>query len=201
MLRIAVWAASVVSFVVTILHFPLSVYSYLPLGIALVLGYFALTVFSTREAGEISYPRHLVGGAAFAYGTAVAAHAYLPSLGMQQMLFTKEFICFALLSLFALAGTELWEHSLRSEDQEIKASDELALTLPLILLGAACLVFAVQNHSMTTRPFFYAVLTGTALLQILNRTHGRFQISTVKVLASMCLLAPGLLFEAYAVSR
>jgi len=62
-------------------------------------------------------------------------------------------------------------------------------------------VFAVQNDSMNTRPFFYGILTGAALLQVLNRMRGRFNLGTVKVLTAMCLIAPGMIFEAYALSR
>ncbi len=80
------------------------------------------------------------------------------------MIISREFICFAMLCLLASSGTELWEHSMKFDDREIRATDELALSLPLTLLGAASLVFAVKNDSMLVRPFFYAILTGAALL-------------------------------------
>ncbi len=201
LLRSGVIVSGTSALVLTVLNFPLSVYAYLLVACVLVLGYFALALFSSKGAHEISYAKHVIGGIAFAYGTALVAHVYLPNLGIQQMITSNEFICFSVLCLLASSGAELWEHSTRFEDREIRAADELALTLPLTLLGAASLVFAVQNDSMLTRPFFYAILTGAALLQVLNRTHGRFRINTVKVLASICLLAPGMIFEAYAVSR
>jgi len=93
----------------------------------------------------------------------------------------------------------LWEHASRASDVETKASDELALTLPLTLLGGAALVFAVLDHEMATRPFFYAILTGAALLQILNRTRARFSMDALRVLADVAMLLP--VFVYWAASR
>ena len=189
------------SAILTVLNFPLSGYNYFLIGAVLVIGYFALSLFSPAERNEPAYAKHLMAGGAFAYGTALMAHAYLPSLGIQELLFSTEFICFAVLCLLASSATDLWTQSGMVEDQETKAAHELALSLPLTLLGAAALVFAVQNDSMSTRPFFYGILTGAALLQILNRMRGRYRIDTVKVLTGACLQAPGMIFQAYAISR
>lgn len=190
--------AGVVALVITVLNFPLSVYSYLLVGAFFVIGHFALTLFGEREGNEIAYARHLMGGLAFAYGTALTAHVYLPSLGIKEMLLSREFICFAVLCLLCSSATELWARSSRpAADGEAGSMDEVALSLPLTLLGAAALVFAVQNETMTARPFYYAVLTGAALLQVLNRTRGRFQPETLKVLTALCLLVPGIVFKSY----
>ncbi len=193
--------AGIFSAILTVLNFPLSGYNYFLIGAVLIIGYFALALFSPAEGNEPVYAKHLMGGGAFAYGTAIMAHAYLPSLGIMEMVRSKEFLCFAVLCLLASSATDLWTQSGKVEDQEIKAAHELALSLPLTILGAAALVFAVQNDSMSTRPFFYGILTGAALLQILNRMRGRFRIETIKVLTGLCLLAPGMIFEAYALSR
>lgn len=193
--------AGLSSAVITVLNFPLSGYNYFLIGAILVIAYFALALFSTSEGDQPVYSKHLMGGGAFAYGTALMAHAYLPSLGIHDMVLSREFICFGLLCLLASSATDLWTQAGKVEDLEIKSAHELALSLPLTLLGAAALVFAVQNDSMSTRPFFYGILTGAALLQILNRMRGRFRIETVKVLTGLCLLAPGVIFEAYAISR
>ncbi len=189
------------SAVLTVLNFPLSGYNYFLIGAVLVIGYFALALFSPENENEPVYAKHLMGGGAFAYGTALMAHAYLPSLGIQDMVITKEFLCFATLCLLASSATDMWTQSGKVEDLEVKAAHELALSLPLTVLGAAALVFAVQNDSMSSRPFFYGILTGAALLQILNRMRGRFRIETVKVLTGACLLAPAMIFQAYAISR
>lgn len=198
--RLAI-CTGVSALVLTVLKFPLSVYNYLLVGALLVLGYFALWLFSTQEEGEVPYARHALGGAAFAFGTALAAHVYLPNLGIQQLVFSREFISFAVLCLLASSATDMWEHSKKADNDDMFSVDELVLSLPLTLLGAAALVFAVQNDSMTVRPFFYAILTGAALLQVLNRTRNRFRRRTLKVLTSLCLLAPGMIFQTYPMSN
>lgn len=184
----------------TVLKFPLSVYNYLFVGGIFVLGYFALHLFSLQDEGEFPYARHAVGGTAFAFGTALAAHAYLPNLGIQELLFSREFISFAVLCMLAYSATDMWGRSGQTDNGDRFSADELALSLPLTLLGAAALVFAVQNDSMTSRPFFYGILTGAALLQVLNRTRTRFKRETLKVLTGLCLLAPGMIFQTYPIS-
>lgn len=200
-LKRAAILAGIAAVVLTVLSFSILVYNYLLVGGLLVLAYFALELFAPKEGGEISYARHAVRGIAFAFGVALVAHVYLGNLGIQQMITSREFICLAVLSLLASAATDLWSHSDQTADQEVKAADEITLSLPLTLLGAAALVFAVQNESMNARPFFYGILTGAALLQVLNRMRSRFRMETLKVLTLVCLLAPGMIFMAYTWSR
>lgn len=197
-LKVLTALAGVTALTLTIIYFPLSVYNYLLVGALFVSGYFALTLFSGREGNEIAYARHAMGGLAFAFGTALTAHVYLPSLGILKMLHSREFICFAVLCLLCSSATELWARSSTpAADGESGSLDETALSLPLTLLGAAALIFAVQNETMTARPFYYAILTGAALLQVLNRTRGRFKHDTVKTLTALCLLVPGIVFKSY----
>lgn len=193
--------SGVSALVLTVLNFPLSVYNYLLVGGIFVLGYFALSFFSSQDENEISYARHVLGGVAFAFGTALSAHVYLPGLGIQELLISREFISFSVLCLLASSAMELWARSAKTGDTVPNSADELALSLPLTLLGAAALVFAVQNDSMTARPFFYGILTGAALLQVLNRTRSRFSPVTLKVLTALCLLAPGIIFQTYPMSN
>lgn len=197
-LKVLAMLAGVAALVLTVLNFPLSVYTYLLVGALFVTGYFALTLFSDRDGNEIAYARHAMGGLAFAFGTALTAHVWLPSLGIQQMLITRQFICFTVLCLLCSSATELWARSgTPAVDGEAGSLDEIALSLPLTLLGASALVFAVQDDLMATRPFYYAILTGAALLQVLNRTRGRFEPDTVKALTALCLLVPGIVFQSY----
>ena len=199
------WAAvilGVFSITLTVMNFPLSVYTYLLVGAVFVAGYFALTLFSPQEENEIGYARHAMGGLAFAYGTALTAHVYLPGMGLQELMLSKEFICFAVLCLLASSALELWERTGKpAADGEAGSMDEIALSLPLTLLGAAALVFAAQaqDELMVARPFYYAILTGAALLQVLNRTRGRFELNTLRVLTALCLLVPGIIFKSYPV--
>ncbi len=136
-----------------------------------------------------------MAGLAFAYGTAMIAHVYT-GFEMWEFIRSRELISFAVLCVVNISAIDLWEHANRSPDPEIKASDELALTLPLTLLGAAALVFASQDRGLTTRPFFYAILTAAALLHVLNRTRARFQMDSLRVLADLALLVPLLVFLA-----
>lgn len=205
--------AGVAATLLTVLNFPLSVYPYLLVGAILLAGYFALTFFSPHEGEDIAYGRHALGGITFAYGITLTAHVYLPGLQVHDSVFgfaerilpreiifmlSREFICFAVLCLLASSAMELWARSAKpAADGEEGSLDEIALSLPLTLLGAAALVFAVQDNSMGTRPFYYGILTGAALLQVLNRTRGRFGLSAVKALTVLCLLAPGVIFKSY----
>lgn len=197
-LKVAAVIAGVFSITLTVMNFPLSVYPYLLVGAVFLAGYFALTLFSPQEGDEIGYARHAMGGLAFAFGTALTAHVYLPGLGLRELMLSRELICFAVLCLLASSAMELWERSGKpAADGEAGSMDEIALSLPLTLLGAAALVFAVQDDLMTARPFYYAILTGAALLQVLNRTRGRFELETLRVLTALCLLAPGIIFRTY----
>ena len=199
-IKFAAVILGIFSITLTVMSFPLSVYTYLVVGALFVAGYFALTLFSQQEGNEIGYARHAMGGVVFAYGTALTAHVYLPGLGLQELLLSREFICFAVLCLLASSALELWERSEKpAADGEAGAVDEVALSLPLSLLGAAALVFAVKDDLMVARPFYYAILTGAALLQVLNRTRGRFELKTLRVLTALCLLVPGIIFKSYPV--
>lgn len=197
-LKVAAVITGFSAIILTVMNFPLSVYPYLLVGAVFVAGHFALTLFSSREENEIGYAKHAMGGVAFAFATALTAHVYLPSLGLRELILSREFICFAVLCLLASSAMELWERTGKpASDGEAGSMDEIALSLPLTLLGAAALIFAVQDDLMTARPFYYGILTGAALLQVLNRTRGRFGLETLRVLTVLCLLAPGIIFKSY----
>ncbi|MGJ8644384.1 MAG: hypothetical protein ACSHX9_13330 [Luteolibacter sp.] len=185
----------------TVLNFPLSVYNFLLVGGLMVAGYFAVSLFSGQEEEEISYSKHVLGGLAFAFGIGLTAQVYLPNTGIKDLFFSKEFICFSVLCFLTSSAVDIWGKAERSEDQEITTLEEISLSLPLTLLGAASLVYAVQDEAMLSRPFYYAVLTGAALLQVLNRARGRFDIVTLKTLAVLSLLIPGLVFLSYPMER
>ena len=169
------------------------------IGGLMVAGFFFLSVFSDHGPDEIPYAKNILAGMAFAYGTSMIAYAFT-GFDMWEFVRSRELICFAVLCILNISAIDLWEHANRSSDPEIKATDELALTLPLILLAGASLVFAAQDHELTTRPFYYAVLTGAALLHILNRNRARFQMDALRVLADVALLVPYIVFVASAKS-
>ena len=191
---IAVAAALVCAVVLVVMRMPMTIYKHLLLGGVLVGGFFGLSMLSSQEADDVPYSKNILAGVTFAFGTAMTAHVYRWEYGLYDLLISHEFICFAVLCVMNISAIDLWEHAARSSDEEIKASDELALTLPLTLLGAASLAFALQE--VTTRPFFYAIMTGAALLYVLNRSRGRFSMDALRVLADVALLIPVLVFWA-----
>lgn len=184
-----------------VLNFPLSVYNFLLVGGLMVAGYFAVSLFSGQEEGELSYSKHALGGVAFAFGIALTAQVYLPNTGLRNLFLSKEFICFSVLCFLASSAVDIWGRAASSEDREISTLHEISLSLPLTLLGATSLVYAVQDQAMLSRPFYYAVLTGAALLQVLNRARDRFDLATLKGLAAFSLLIPGLVFLTYPVDH
>ena len=187
--------AGTIASVMIIKGLPMTLYGYAIVGALMVGGFFTLSFFSSTESSEIPYGKNIVAGLTFAYGTAMLAHAYT-GFEKDTLIRSPEMICFAVLCILNISAVDLWEHASRSNDLEIKASDELALTLPLTLLGAASLVFALRDPDLSTRPFFYAILTGAALLQILNRTRSQWSMSSLRVLADAALLVPLIIFNA-----
>jgi uncharacterized membrane protein YphA (DoxX/SURF4 family) len=185
--------AGFVALVFVIAELATKIYGYALFGGLLVAGFFALSVFSSHGRHEIPYSKNIIAGFAFAYGTAMLAFAYT-GFDSDELLKSPELICFAVLCILNISAIDLWEHAAHFSDPEIKATDELALTLPLTLLGAAALIFALKDSDLTTRPFFYAILTGAALLQILNRNRAKFSMQALRVMADVALLAPILVF-------
>ncbi|MEO8615108.1 MAG: hypothetical protein ABI600_08215 [Luteolibacter sp.] len=188
--------AATTALVIVIAYMSFAIYHYVLIGGLMVSGFFGLSLLSSQDEHEAPHAKNVLAGASFAYGTAMMAHVYLPELGIYQMLGSREFICFGVLCILNISAIDLWQHASRSVDLETKASDELALTLPLVLLGAASLFFAVLDHEMATRPFFYAILTGAALLHILNRSRARFSMDALRVMADAALLLPFLVYLA-----
>lgn len=191
-------AAGIISLVLIVAYFPMAIYFRLLLSGLFVIGYFALANFTSEPEDHISYPKHVSAGLAFAFGVSMMAHVYLPSMELLDLFRSREFICFGLLCAIASAAVEHWMRA--KQNEESRYPDEWQIALPLTLLGAFALVFAVQEETQTTRPYFYSILTAAALLQILNRTFHRFESKDIKILTSACFLLPGLIFQAYRMS-
>jgi hypothetical protein len=191
-------SSGIFSLILIVIAFPMSIYMRLLFLGIFVIAYFALENFSSAPDGQISYVKHLFAGVAFAFGTSIMAHVYLTTLTLRELFISREFICFALLCTIASAAVEHWMRAKQHEESHYP--DDWQISLPLTLLGAFALVFAVQAEMQTTRPFFYSILTAAALMQVLNRTFHRFQACDIKILISLCLLVPGLIFQAYRMS-
>ncbi|MEO5714272.1 MAG: hypothetical protein ABIT37_12365 [Luteolibacter sp.] len=186
--------AALASLVLVVSYMSYTIYQYVLVGGVVVAGFFGLSMLSVQEGNEIPHSKNILAGAGFAFGTAMMAHVYLPGRGLFDMIAEREFISFAVLCVLNISAIDLWEHSRRSADLEIKATDELALTLPLTVLGGSALLFALNDHEMATRPFFYAILTGAALLYILNRNRSRFSTDALRVLADVALVLPVIVY-------
>ena len=188
--------AAITTVILVVTGIQSTIYNYALMGGIMVAGFFSLSIFSTKGPDELPYTKNTLAGISFAYGTAMLAFAYT-GFEMNELLYSAEFICFAVLCILNISAIDLWQHASLTTDVEVKAIDELALTLPLTLLGAASLIFALKDGELTTRPFFYAILTGAALLQILNRIRTRFSMDALRVLADVAMLVPLLIFLAY----
>jgi hypothetical protein len=193
---IAMIVAVLVAMALVLTKMPMTIYKPLLMGCLLVAGFFGLSMLSSQESQEVPHTRNVLAGLAFAFGTAMMAHLYRWEYGMFDLLASREFVCFAVLCILNISAIGLWEHAARSADLETSAADELALTLPLTLLGGASLMFALMDNVQATRPFFYTILTGSALLYILNRMRSQFPMDTLRVLAHVALIAPVLVFLA-----
>lgn len=200
--------ASLGALFLVIRYMPYSIFGYLLVAIVLVGGFFGLSLLSEQDSDEIPYLKNVMAGTAFAFGVGLLAYVYNQSEGFFATMTSREIICFAVLCIMNISAIDLWEHANRSQDVEVKATDELALTLPLALLGLAAIVFAYQatphpedavDYGLVSRSFFYAILTGAALLYVLNRARNRFQMDTLRVLADVALIIPVLVF--FAVSK
>lgn len=193
--QIAILAAFAVATGLAVTTMPSTIYIHLLLGGVLVAGFFGLAMLSSQSPDEVPHLKNILAGVTFAFGTSMSAHIYR-GYGIDDLLTSREFLSFAVLCVLNISAIDLWEHASRAADIEIKASDELALTLPLTVLGAAALGFAALDGNQAVRPFFYAVLTGAALLHVLNRNRTRFSIDALRVLADVALLVPVLVFQA-----
>jgi len=186
--------AALTALVLALVAMPIEVLRYAVLGFLLTLVFFAMALFSNQRSREAAYAKNALAGLVFAFGTAVAVHVYRPMYGLVDLMKSREMICFGMLCMLNITAIDVWERDRQEDDPEEKAGGELSLTLPLILLGAIALVFAVLDREASTRPFFYAILTGAALLQVINRMRARFSVESLRVLADAALVVPVIIF-------
>lgn len=187
-------AAMVGAIYLLVTEMPYSIFRYLLMGGIMVAGFFGLSMLASENRDEVGLSKNLMAGIAFAYGTAMTAHVYRGELTVGHLMMSREFICFGVLCMINIASIDFWEHSKRSDDEEVKANDELTVMLPLLLLALTTILFALQQSHM--RPFYYAILSGVALLYLLNRRRSEFSMDALRVLADVTLLAPVLVFHA-----
>ena len=189
--------AAIAALVIVLMQSPIAIFNYLLVEGLLVAVFFAIAAFTSSAAEEVPDAKNIVAGVAFAFGTALMAHVYLYDRGIRDLLLSREFHAFAVLCILNISAIDLWEHASRHPDPEVQATDELSLTLPLTLLAGASLFFALQAEQHSSRPFFYAVLTGAGLLHAVNRMRARFSLEALRVLADLALVVPALVFFSF----
>lgn len=176
---------------------PISIFGYLTIGALLVVGYFIMSRLDHGPPRDIAYGRHFLAGAAYAYGIAMVAHVFLPAVGKHDLIISREFLTFFVLCVIHLSAIDFWEKSSRDVHSEEAASGELSLILPVMVLAVVALGFAISGHQQSVRPFYYAILTGAALIHVINRNRGKFNGEQLRVVADFGMLAPALVFHAY----
>ncbi len=185
--------------VLVLTQLPVSVFGYLPVGVVLVAGFLVISRLHGGLADDSGFGRTILAGAALAYGTAMMAHLFLPGMGKHDLVRSREFLTFAVLCVLYLRATDFWEKSAARAGTG-GADDvpgDLAITLPVLLLGVAALVFAITSHHHSVRPFYYAILTGAALIHVINRNCREFSSGQLRLLADGAMLAPAVIFHAY----
>jgi hypothetical protein len=189
--------SSCLAVALVISRMPMSIYAKFTLSGLLIAGFFGLSMLASQDEQEIPHAKNIIAGFGFAFGTAMFAQIYRSDFDLMDMLGSREFLSFAALCVLNISAIDIWEHANRSPDRETKASDELSLTLPLTILAATALASAIIDRSEANRPFFYSILTGTALLYMLNRMRPSLSMDAMRVLADVAMLAPVLLFIAF----
>lgn len=183
--------------VLVFMFLPISVFGYLTIGGVLVAGFFVISRAGGGHPRDISYGKNILAGAAFAYGVAMIAHVFLPAVGKHDLVISREFLTFGILCVIHLCAIDFWEKSSRDASAEEGASGDLALTLPVIVLAIAALAFAISGHQQSVRPFYYAILTGAALIHVINRNRRKLSAEKLRALADVAMLAPAVVFHAY----
>ena len=195
-LGIGMGVAVLAALVLVLTNMPMTIYKHLLPGSVLVAAYFGISMLSSQESSEVPVTKNVLAGVTFAFGTAMMAHIYRWEYAIFDLFMSREFKCFAALCILNISAIDVWERASRAADRDLRAAGELSLTVCLTLLGAVALIYALLDEQQSSRPFFYAVLTGAALLHILNRTRARFSMDGLRVLADVALLVPALVFWA-----
>lgn len=176
---------------------PVSIFNYLFFGAVLVAGFFVVSRISRKERHEIAYSKNILAGTAFAYGIAMFAHVFLPAVGPHELIRTSEYLFFVVLCVIWFCAIDFWRKSAHDVDAESGSNGDLAITMPVLVLAVATLAFAISSHQQSVRPFYYAILTGIALIHVINRNRRKFNAIQSRLLADLGMLAPALVFHAY----
>jgi len=102
---------------------------------------------------------------------------------------TVETVCFGLLCMFNITAIDLWKDSRRSDNEEVKAGNEMILTMGLmgLVLFSMGYIFFAQYPA---KPYFYSIMAACAILHMINRTRSKFTLDAQRVLADIALVIP-----------
>lgn len=151
--------------------------------IFLVASYFVLAVFQ-RPDQHTGLMKNVLAGMTFAYGVAAGVHATSPIVSFPQMVISQEVILFGGLCVLNMTAIDFWE--LEGEDGE----DASALIgTGCLLLGGLSMFFSTRSDAFN-KPFFYAVMIGSAGIYILNRCRNRLDQDGRRLWVDLVLLAP-----------
>lgn len=156
--------------------------------VLLVIVYFFMTIFVDQEY-PFSLFKNAVAGITFSYGVALGIYFFKPTSGFGSLFYSVEMWSFALLCMANITAIDLWEASRAANEKELKNELETTLTILLFFISATALFFAVLGDTYA-KPFYYAILVASGLLQIINKVRSRFSLDALRALADLALIAP-----------
>jgi len=158
--------------------------------------YFFLAIFYGGTTSHGSFFKNMVAGYTFSYGVAMGVHFFRPSVTAVSLMGSQEMITFGILCICNITAIDLWEASRTSEESDEKGYYELLLTVPLLGLVLVSLYLALKGDEYA-RPFYFAVMIASGLLQIINQNRSKFSLDTQRALADAALIAPAPIFWLY----
>jgi hypothetical protein len=156
------------------------------LPLAATAGFFMLSIFSPSQQ-RVSYSKNLLAGYAFAWGVGAGLTGLLnlaQPFALAKM-FSADMLAFGLLCVINITAVDLW---VKGSNELNAEEDEMALNLPLVLLGFFCLLFMKFISDNPLDPFFLCILIATALMYVINRMRAQFSTNFLRVSVDAILL-------------
>ncbi|MGB0776092.1 MAG: hypothetical protein ACPG32_06650 [Akkermansiaceae bacterium] len=139
-----------------------------------------------KDLGDVTY--------AYQHNTIVDAAWNLAAMILSALRYiflgSKEVLIFGLLCVMNITAIDLWEKAEKAADENTASQYESTLTLGLIILAGGTLVFAAFRADDFSKPYYYALMSAAALLQLLNHYRTRFSMRSLRVLADVAMILP-----------
>lgn len=183
---IAICAAVLMIAVLSLFVLQMAIIINATLPLAATAGFFLLSVFSPSQQ-RVSYSKNLLAGYAFAWGVGAGLTGLL---NLQQpfalaRMFSPDMLAFGLLCVINITAVDLW---VKGSNELSAEEDEMALNLPLVVLGFFCLLFMKFISDNPLDPFFLCILIATALMYVINRIRAKFTKNFLRVSVDVILL-------------